>query len=76
VNSPRETERIFWMVRLLVGVGLVTIISMIGMMGWQIDSSRTERHKLESEHSTLFQASQYIIPISIRNRRLNPREAT
>lgn|GEM_PF-684078 len=61
MNSPRETERIFWMVRLLVGVGLVTIISMIGMMGWQIDSSRTERHKLESEHSTLFQASQYIM---------------
>ena len=61
MNSHRGTERIFWMVRLLAGVGLVTIITVIGVMGWQINASHTERGKLQSEHSTLIQASQNIL---------------
>jgi PAS domain S-box-containing protein len=61
MSSPKGTRRIFWMVRLLAAVGLMTIILLIGLVGRQISSFRTERVKLEKEQKRLYQTSEEIL---------------
>ena len=61
MNAPHENRRIFWMVRLLVAVGLTTIIVLIGLVGRQIASIRTDRVKLDVEKEMLNQVSDEIL---------------
>ena len=61
MNGARENRRIFWMVRLLTGVGLTAMASMIGLVGWQLGSLRSERRRLESEQAHLVETSRIIL---------------
>ena len=61
MSGPLETKRIFWMVRLLVGLGLATIALMIALMGWQLESFRRERANLHSEQARVTDSSHAIL---------------
>jgi two-component system sensor histidine kinase/response regulator len=61
VSASRGGRVIFWMLRLLTAVGLLTVIVMIGQSGWQLKSVRTGRARLEKEQQHLAQMSQEIL---------------
>src|SRR5450432_1958784 len=61
MSSRQEDRRIFWMVQLLAAIGLTTIILLIGLVGRQISSIRTEREKLQKEQERLYQTSEEIL---------------
>jgi PAS domain S-box-containing protein len=61
MSGPGETRPIFWMVRLLAAVGLITIIVLIGLVGHQISSIRAERAQLQEEQEGLYRTSEEIL---------------
>ena len=60
MNAPRGSQRIFWLVRLLVAVGLATVAVTIGVMGVRLGSMRTERTRLQQRELNLGQTMQDI----------------
>ncbi len=59
--SARETGRISWMVRLLAALGLTTILVLVGLVDYQMRSTRAERGKLQAEQKRLYQISEDIL---------------
>ena len=54
MSKPAENRRILWMVWLLVTIGVATIVVMIVVVGWQIESLRIERAKIQAEQTGLY----------------------
>src|SRR5262249_15599488 len=61
MSGPKESQRIFWMVRLLSVVGLATIIALIWLAGRQIRSVHTEREQLEKKQEQIYQTTEEIL---------------
>ncbi len=61
MSQPAENQRIFWMVWLLVAIGMATIVVMILLVGRQIDSRREERAKILDEQAHLYSAAQGVL---------------
>ncbi|MDQ3199078.1 MAG: response regulator [Verrucomicrobiota bacterium] len=59
--SAEATGRISWMVRLLATVGLTTIVVLVGLVDYQMRSTRFERGKLRAEQERLYQISEDIL---------------
>ncbi|MGI8889872.1 MAG: hypothetical protein ACR2G0_03700, partial [Chthoniobacterales bacterium] len=68
MTTEKGTGRIFWMVRLLVGAGFVTILILIGLVGHQMRTIRAERERLQKEQEKLYQRSEEILRLSIAAR--------
>ena len=69
MNTTGGARRIFWMVRLLVALGLAFVVVIIGQIGLQLKSIRTSRVRLQEEQSALNQASQEIFQGTVEARR-------
>jgi PAS domain S-box-containing protein len=61
VSTTRGGGLIFWMVRLLAALGLISVIVMIGQMALQLKSLRSGRTRLAEEQAGLDHASQQIL---------------
>ena len=69
MNTTKGARRIFWMVRLLGGLGLAMVLVMIGQIGLQLKSIRATRVRLQGEQSALSQTSQEISQRAVEARR-------
>ena len=61
MTAPKEASRIFWMVRALTALGLATIVGIVGLAGWQLNSFTSQRSKLHVEQAELAKASEEIL---------------
>ncbi len=57
MNLPHQGHRIVWLVRLLTIIGLLTVISTIGLVGWTLAHVRTERALAIAERDPLNRVS-------------------
>jgi two-component system sensor histidine kinase/response regulator len=68
VNARHESHRIFWLVRLLVCVGLVMVTVTIGVMGWRLGLIRSKRVLLLEQQQHLSMMTELILRQSINAR--------
>lgn len=61
MTAPRESRRIFWMVRLLAAVGLVAVGGLVLVIGVRIDALQAERAKRDQIQERLYQTSAEIL---------------
>jgi hypothetical protein len=61
VKAPQEGQRIFWLVRLLVGVGLAMVAVTIGVMGGALGLTRSKRALLLEQRQRLSVTTQTIL---------------
>jgi PAS domain S-box-containing protein len=68
VKAPHGSHRIFWLVRLLVGVGLVMVTVTIGVMGWRLGLIRSKRVLMLEQQQRLGMTTELILRQSISAR--------
>ncbi len=61
MKSPKQSSRLFWMVRLLAGVGLLAIVTVIGLVGYEMSSTQSQRKELQAAQARHYQASEEIL---------------
>ena len=67
-RGTQGEQRIVWKVRLLGGLGLVMVVVMIGLVGFQLQSIRANRIRLQEEQQQLNLESQHIVEIATEAR--------
>jgi two-component system sensor histidine kinase/response regulator len=70
MSGTQGEQSIVWKVRLLGGLGLVMGVVMTGLVGFQLQSIRTNRLRLEEEQGQLNLESQRIVEIATEARKI------